>query len=212
MEIVRLTTTSIDSAARRAAQVLAKGGIVLYPTDTLYGLAVDATNPRAIERLRSLKQREAKKPIAVIMPSVDVISRYAVMNEVAYSLATRFLPGPLTLVLPVTAQMPMSITLNGAMGVRIPNDPFCQALSNIFPKPYTTTSANKAGRTTPHAVPHILEHFGKDIVLIDMVIDDGERGGGVPSTVVTCVAETPYILRHGQISKEDVFEQNTGNI
>jgi len=204
MEILRLSEVGIEHAAQKAAQVLKKGGLVLFPTDTIYGLAADATNPKALAKLRELKGREKKKPISVIVPDVASIETYAVLNDVSRSLAERFLPGALTLVMHATKNIPEELQLNGAIGIRIPNDPFCIALARIFGKPYTATSANKSGRETPVSVREVLTQFGHEVNTIALAIDDGDRNSKKPSTVVTTVDGVPYVLREGVLSREEL--------
>lgn len=201
MEILRLEEAGIERAAKKAAEVLRKGKLVLYPTDTLYGLGADATNPKALARLRELKGREKKKPLSVLVPDHASISRYAHMSETARSLAARFLPGALTLVLPATDRIPAEITLNGAIGIRIPDDPFCRALAQAFGKPITATSANKSGRETPATVEEVICQFGPDAHEIALAIDSGSRKGNIGSTVVRVAGETSYVLREGAISR-----------
>lgn len=205
MEILRLTEVNIEQAAQKAALVLKKGGVVLFPTDTLYGLAVDATNPKALAKLRELKGREKKKPISVILSDVASIATYAEMNDAARSLAERFLPGALTLVMKATKHIPEELQLNGAIGIRIPDDSFCLALARAYGKPYTATSANKAGRETPAIIREVLTQFGHEVNDIALAIDDGDRNGKKPSTVVTTVNGVPYVLREGAIPSSEIL-------
>ncbi|MES2668662.1 MAG: L-threonylcarbamoyladenylate synthase [Patescibacteria group bacterium] len=205
MKIVRLSDQGVDRAAKSAAQILAKGGIVLFPTDTLYGLAVDATNPKAIARFRELKGREKKKPISVIVPDTGSIKDYAQMNETAERLAEKFLPGALTLVMKATRRIPAELTLNGAVGIRIPDDPFCLALAKAFTKPFTATSANRSGRETPDTVAGVIDQFGHLASGIALAIDDGDRKGRKPSTVVTTVDGEAHIMREGAITREELY-------
>lgn len=205
MEILRLSETSIEEAAKKAAKVLAKGGLVLFPTDTLYGIAADATNPKALTLLRTLKGREKKKPISIIVPNIASIETYAVFNDATRSLAERFLPGALTLVMQATNRIPEELLLNNAIGIRIPNDPFCLALARAFGKPYTATSANKSGRETPPSVRDVLSQFGHEVNDIALAIDDGDRNGKKPSTVVTTVDGVPYVLREGAIPSREIL-------
>lgn len=204
MEILRLAQTTIAEAAQKAAGVLRKGGVVLYPTDTLYGLAVDALNRNAIATLKQLKARETRKPIAVVVPHHKALEEYAHMTDAARLLAERHLPGALTIVLPGSGRMPEDILLNGALGMRIPNDPFALALAEYFGTPYTATSANMSGLPTPPTVEDILAQFGPGIRHIDLVIDAGPRDSRQASTVVSVVGERVYVLREGAISKEDL--------
>lgn len=203
MEIIRIEGDPVP-AARRAAEVLAKGGIVIYPTDTLYGIAVDALNRRAIERLRFLKGRERRKPISIVVRDVKSLSDHAQVSEEARQLAEQHLPGPLTLVLPAEPHIPEELTLNGQIGVRIPRDSFVEALAYRFRNPFTATSANPAGIPTPGKLDEVLVQFRDKLIEIDLVIDDGDRPGGVPSTVVAYQEGTLRVLREGALTREDL--------
>jgi len=203
MEIIRLWETDAAIAARRAIEVLKAGGIVLYPTDTLYGLGVDALNLRAIEKLKELKGRERKKPISVILPTLKHVDQHVVLGDAARLMGERHLPGGLTMVLPARSHIPEELTLNGALGVRIPNDPFVLALAHRYLHPFTATSANLSGLTTGTTVSEIFEQFGSRIVQIDLVIDDGDRSG-TSSTVVEFKNGEPRVLREGVLTRVDL--------
>ena len=203
MELIRLTERNLQEAAKKAADILRRGGIVVYPTDTLYGLAVDPWNAAAVARMKELKGREKKKPISVIVPNVHYIRECAEVTDAAKALAEKFLPGALTLVLKAK-RMPENITLNGNIGVRIPNDPFCLALAKAYGKPFTTTSANKAGMMVPETVDGIMREFARELHEIALIIDDGPRTSRHPSTVVTCVTDTPHVLREGAITRAEL--------
>lgn len=204
MEIIRLTEDTLRQATTRAVDILARGGIVLYPTDTLYGLAVDAFNPTALARLRALKGRETKKPVSIVVHSVDALDDYVVWNGLARELAEKHLPGALTLVLPAKRDVPQEIQLVGYVGVRVPNDPFSLRLAQSFGRAFTATSANLSGLETKKTAHDILSQFGPSITEIDLVIDAGEIPGGVGSTVVTFREGKPYVLREGRISRENL--------
>lgn len=202
MELMRLQEAGMEKAVRKAVQILKKGGLILYPTDTLYGIGADATNPKALALLRELKGREKRKPISVIVPGVSRMPEYGLLNATALDLAARFLPGALTLVVPATERIPEELTLNGAVGLRVPADAFCTTLATAFGKPITATSANKSGRETPYTVREVLEQFGHDAHHLSLAIDDGERRGAGPSTVVSVTSDTPHILRKGVLTRE----------
>ena len=204
MQRLQLDVIGVEVAAKRAAEVLRHGGIVLYPTDTIYGLGVDALNAKAVEKVRTLKGRDKKKPISILVSDIASISKYGVMSERARALARRFMPGPLTLVLPATNDVPSEVTLHGTIGIRIPNNELCLAMTKFFNGPITTTSANKSGRETPKTASAVLEQFGFSGDEIDLVIDGGERKSDKASTVVSCVGEAPAILREGVISKGEL--------
>lgn len=203
MKILHIGEVGLEHAAQEAAQVLSDGGIVLYPTDTLYGLAVDIHNAQALEKLYALKQRSVNRTALLAVPSRDTIGFYGQMNEVALSLADRFLPGPLTLVLAATLSVPQGIIRDDqTVGIRMPNDPFCLALNGAFAAPYTSTSANVSDMPTLPTIDAILQQFGSAAKEITLCIDDGPRAGGVPSTIVSCVDAMPRIIREGAVSKE----------
>ena len=204
MKFIRISDGGIEAAATEAARVLRSGGIVLYPTDTLYGLGVDALNPVAVEKLRHLKGREKKKPMSIIVPDVAALHTHATLHGEAHTLAAKHLPGALTLVLPAKSHIPETLTLNGAVGIRVPSDPFALALADAFGGPYTATSANRAGRTTESTPMGIISSFGHASHLIDLVIDDGPRAGGTPSTVVRYTDNAPAILREGMLSRSEL--------
>jgi L-threonylcarbamoyladenylate synthase len=201
MRIVSLAKTGIYAAADDAARILRDGGIVLYPTDTLYGLAVDMTNPEALAQLYELKGREKGKPVSFVVPDIDAIGTYGVLNDAAQALAERFLPGPLTLVLEATSEVPKELAPEGLVGIRIPDDPFCLALARALGRPYTATSANISGELTRATVPEILDQLGRRASLIALAIDDGSRTGGIGSTVVAVRDGEARILREGALSR-----------
>jgi L-threonylcarbamoyladenylate synthase len=204
MEIIHLSETHTRDAAKKAARALESGELIIYPTDTLYGIGADVSSAIAVQRLRELKGRNSNKPISVIMPNVRDIHLYAEVNEIAQSFIDRFLPGPLTIVLPAKSTISANITMNGSIGVRVPNNPFTLELGKLFAKPYTATSANRSGRETPHNVHAILQQFGHDIHDVTLAIDDGDRLGGVGSTIISCLTETPHMLREGLLSKAEL--------
>jgi len=202
MQILRIVDVGHEHAAKVAAQTLADGGIVLYPTDTLYGLGVDAHNLEALERLRELKGRDKKKPISVIVPHHDALAYYGQFTEDSFDLANRFLPGPLTLVVPANPHLPKELMLNGTIGLRIPDDHFCKALIEEMGRPFTATSANKSGHATPSTVDEVFAQLGPAIEQIALAIDDGPREGKQPSTVVAYIDGKPYVLREGGITRD----------
>ncbi|MDB5189860.1 MAG: translation factor [Parcubacteria group bacterium] len=199
MKIIQTGNGELDLAVQEAAQVLAQGGIVLFPTDTLYGLAVDARNPGALERLITLKGRDARKAISVVLPDTAAISDYAEVSGLAQRLIDKHLPGPFTIVLPIKGGELSHVAPDGTVGIRVPNDAFTRALAEIFKAPYTATSANVSGQESGRTVEEILEQFGPAAENIDLVIDDGPRAGGLASTIVRVVRGETEILREGAI-------------
>lgn len=202
MEIIKIEDVGVEAAAAKAAAIIARGGIVVYPTDTLYGLGVNALNRAALEKLRELKGRDKKKPISILVSSVEHIEHHAVLTPEARALAEKHLPGALTLVLPARDHVPAELMLNGAVGMRVPADAFTRALGLASPHPITATSANLSGQITAETIPEIMVHFGPRIAHIDLFVDGGKRQSEPPSTVVAYIDGVLRVLREGAISRE----------
>lgn len=179
--------------------------IILYPTDTLYALGVDATDAEAVKRLKELKGREEGKPISIAVDSIEMMEQYAEVTPLARCLAEKFLPGKLTLVLNVR-NLPDALTAGtGTIGVRIPNHPQALALIRALGKPLTATSANVSGMLAERTIQKILEQFGEKSTMIYHSADvPPELPESEPSTVVDARGNEPIILREGVIAASDV--------
>jgi L-threonylcarbamoyladenylate synthase len=187
--------------------VLREGNILLYPTDTIYGLGVDALNPEALTKLRELKGREEKKAISIIVADMAMAEEYAEVTPLAKRLAEKFLPGKLTMVLKAKSNLPEELTAGtGTIGIRIPNHLICQKLARELGRPFTATSANVSDRRTENSVPGILAQFGNKASMIAKTIDTGELVESAPSTVVDASGEKAIIVREGAIPKEEILE------
>jgi L-threonylcarbamoyladenylate synthase len=186
---------------RRAIEVLARGELVAFPTDTVYGLGVDAFNDQAVQQLYLVKGRTYEKAIPVLVANleqfVDVVDRttLAVMR-----LVEKFWPGPLTIVLEQASGLASSISVNGTVGVRIPDHPLAQELI-LEAGPLAVTSANRSGDPEACTAEEIEAKMGSQVHLI---VDGGRTPGGQPSTVVDCMQDPPKILRAGPISEEEI--------
>ncbi len=191
--ILRSNAVAIDDCAR----ALSEGRAIAYPTETVYGLGVDATNREAVRRLFQIKKREVGKPVSVALANVESAKRFAVFNENAEALATRFLPGPLTLVLKAISPIPM-ITSDNKIGIRVPSNSFSQELLPRFGKPITATSANISGQ---ESVTRAADLDRSLLDLLEIVVDSNESRYGQGSTVVDASGEAPVILREGAISR-----------
>lgn len=189
------------SLLRRAARSIQKGEVIAFPTDTFYGLGADALNPRAVEKVFEIKQRDRKKPILVLVSNfgqaADLVKD--VPSE-AWRLMSRFWPGPLTLVFVASAKVPDLITAGtGKIGIRVPGDPLTTLLLRTLAVPITATSANRSGAASPTTAQEVLETLGHEVALI---LDAGKTPGGMPSTVVDVTTSPITLLREGQISAE----------
>lgn len=181
------------------------GGVVLYPTDTLYGLGADALSDEAVAKVRRIKEREKGKPIHCIVADIEMAEQYGEFNNTARLLAKQFLPGLLTLVLKKKGGIDSGIARNiETIGIRIPKNDFCLALAKEFGKPYTTTSANISGEASERSVRKILARLGKAASGINLVIDAGELPERQPSTVVGVSGSDIVILREGAVPAERI--------
>ncbi|MGE5392671.1 MAG: L-threonylcarbamoyladenylate synthase [Candidatus Saccharibacteria bacterium] len=191
---------------KRAVEVLVNGGIVVFPTDTSYGLAVDATNLTAIRRLYRLKGRGFDKPIHVIPPSRAYVGRVAIAGAAACKLMASFWPGPLTLVLPLRAADPALSKIKGSrgLGFRWPDHPIAQALARKLKKPVTATSANVSGRPDAYSVGEVLRQFRGRRLKPDFYLDGGVLKKVIPSTIVYLDRNRVTILRKGPVSERAI--------
>lgn len=185
---------------REIVDVLKGQGIVALPTDTLYGLAVDIFSGAAVGRLLTLKGRPPDKPIPIFISSIEGLE--GVAEEIpgpAQRLAQQFWPGPLTLILHASPHIPEEITARtGTVGVRIANLALIEAILAALGRPISGTSANRGGGVSPVTVTDVVNELGHHC---DVVVDGGEAGGGIPSTVLDCT-ESPFrLLREGAVGR-----------
>lgn len=182
-----------------AAEALRRGEVVAYPTETFYGLGVNALDELALARLRALKGRGADKAISILVSDVDMLSRVcATVPPLARKLIDKYWPGPLTLVLPAREDLPQPLLEAGCVAVRVSSHPTARALVAAFGSPVTTTSANQAGdppATTPEAVEEAFQGRCR-------VIHAGTTPGGAASTIVRIRGATMEVLRQGAIHPE----------
>ena len=188
----------IEREIARAVGILAAGGVVCYPTETFYGLAADALAPDAVARVVAMKRRGAGAPIATIVPDLVAAGRlWETCPESLRALATRYWPGPLTIVAPALAYVPAPLVGEWGVGARVSSHPVAQALARAFGGPITATSANRAGLPPAETTFAARAQLGE---AVELYLDDGPAPGGAPSTVVTIVSGSPRILRVGAIS------------
>jgi L-threonylcarbamoyladenylate synthase len=211
METIRLTEGNIEEAALRAADVLRAGGVILYPTDTLYGLGADAFSDDAFEKICMIKGRDERRPIHAVFPDLESVSACAVITPVGQKLASAFLPGPLTLVFEKKKHLTTGIARSlSTIGVRIPRNRFCLTLAQAFGKPYTTTSANVSNEKPLSTIAEIVSQLGKNAAHIDLAIDAGPLLPEMRSTVVDVRGDAPFILREGVITAQEIEDAANG--
>lgn len=187
----------------RAAKVLETGGLIIYPTDTAYGLGANALNEKAVRKVYELKGRDFSKPTHVVVRDWKMIEELCLVNDAAKKLYDNFLPGPLTIILPKKKIVLYILTAGlKTLGIRIPNNLVTQSLSNLINFPYTTPSANKSGGKTPYSVDDVKKEL--DISKIDLILDAGKLSEIKPSTIIDLTGKVPKILREGPITKEEI--------
>ena len=188
---------------REAAQVLGRGGVVAYPTDTLYALGVDPRNAAAVAALFALKGRDAGRASPLIAGSIEQARSVVSFTALAESLASTFWPGPLSLVLPAEPALCRAAIGGGTTAaIRIPNHEIARALALAAGFCITATSANVSGRA-PATTPANID--AEVLSRVDYVID-GTAPGGDPSTIVDATGEAPRLVRAGAIAWERVLE------
>jgi L-threonylcarbamoyladenylate synthase len=187
----------------RALEILKQGGLVAFPTDTVYGLGTLAFNNTAIESIYTAKDRPIEKAIPILVADVSDLNLVAdFIPEMAGIFAKRFWPGPLTCVVPKKETLPPVISATETVAVRIPGHDAARALLRAA-GPMAVTSANISGQASPRTAQEVHEQLKGRIPLI---LDGGKTPGGVPSTLVDCTGIEPKILRDGPISLENLLK------
>lgn len=187
----------------RAADIIRGGGLVAFPTETVYGLGANALDAEAVEKIFVAKGRPPNDPLIVHLAAVDELPRVtASLPPIAIELARVFMPGALTLVLPKANAVPANVTSGlNSVAVRVPAHPIAQALIQTAGVPIAAPSANRFGRTSPTTAQHVLEDLDGRI---DLLLDGGATTIGVESTVLDLTRTPPTLLRPGGVPREDL--------
>ena len=192
-----------EEAIGVAARILAEGGLVAFPTDTVYGVGAHAFQAAAVERIYVAKIRPRDKAIPILLAQPDDLVLVAEeITEAAWVLAERFWPGGLTLVLPKTARVPDVVSAGGpTVAVRVPDHPAPLALIAALGAPLAATSANLSGDPSPVTAEGVEADLGGRI---ELILDGGRCAGGIPSTVLDLTVYPPAVLREGAITVEEI--------
>jgi L-threonylcarbamoyladenylate synthase len=205
------STQPEDKPLILAAEVIQAGGVIVYPTETLYGIGANAWDGAAIAKVRAIKRREGQKPILVVIKDEQQLAMLT--NEIsaeAKMLIARFWPGPLTLVFKATKEVPDLLSQgSGTIGVRIPSSPFCLRLLALCGCPLTSTSANLSGGPVLHEVNEIRRAIPRGV---DLFLDAGKLSPDLPSTVVDVTVSPPRIIREGAVPLTAIREVIPGLI
>jgi L-threonylcarbamoyladenylate synthase len=190
-----------DDTILRALAILRAGGLVAFPTDTVYGVGALAFDGKAIESIYAAKDRPIEKAIPVLISDVGELDKVGIdIPAAALRLAARFWPGPLTILVPKRLDLPESVSATATVGVRVPDHEIARVLLRAA-GPMAVTSANISGGPSPVRAEQVYEQLGGRIPLI---IDGGVTPGGIPSTLVDCTASELKVLRKGPIRMEEL--------
>lgn len=190
---------------KEISQIIRNGGIVVFPTETVYGIGTNGLNKEAISRLYEVKQRPINKPISLLVSSIEMAEMVAKdISDMEYKLMDKFFPGPLTIILKKKSIVPDNLTNNtDTVGIRMPDNIIAKKLIEYANVPIATPSANISGKPSGTDINTIMNDF-KDKV--DYYIDGGKSKLGIGSTIVKIENGYPLILREGSISKEQIFK------
>ena len=197
-----IITASSPDAIQQALEVLQSGGLVAFPTDTVYGVGALAFDNKAVESIYKAKDRPIEKAIPILIGEAEDITK--ISSEVplmAKKLAERFWPGPLTIVLPKHISLPDSVSATNTVGVRVPDHIVARSVLRAA-GPMAVTSANLSGQPSPSTAKEVFAQLNGRIALI---VDGGKTPGGVPSTLVDCTGSQPIVVRQGPISLNQIL-------
>ncbi|RLI20042.1 threonylcarbamoyl-AMP synthase [Candidatus Bathyarchaeota archaeon] len=199
MRLLKATKENV----RLAAEIIKKGGLVIYPTDTVYGVGCNPFNVDSVKRVFEVKGRTGK-PMPVLAYSIENAKRIAEFNDKALKIAEAFWPGPITLILPKKPNLPDIVTCNHrTVGVRVPNHEVALELMRLSVGLLIGTSANKTGGEPPKTVEEAVRQIGEKV---DIVLDGGRVPLGMPSTVVDLTVETPTVVREGPVKLNSILK------
>lgn len=209
MKVLQIDPLQPDaSIIKEAARILRSGGVIIYPTDTCYGIGADARNPRARGRIVKMKQRDESKKFSIIVKDIELIEKIAFVDDEQRAILRHYLPGQFTFVL---MNADLSILNKNTLGIRIPDNIVTQSIADAFDSPFISTSANIVGQPTLYSYSEINEDFLQLIDpenLADLVLDAGILPQNLPSTVVNLVKKPPVILRQGAVKFTWPIESN----
>lgn len=202
MILKKLTEKNKDEIIDLTCKILKSGGLVVFPSDTVYGLLVDATNKKAVEKLINFKNRPAGKPISVFVSGFSMMKKIVFVDEKQEKILKQILPGPYTIVLKSKNKVdPLLVSEKNTLGVRYVNFPYIIDLVKKFKKPITATSANLANQSPHHSIETFLKTLSdKKKNLIDLIVDFGKLKKNKPSTVLDLSVDEIKVLREGDFN------------
>lgn len=198
-----ILSADAPNALPRALEILLSGGLVAFPTDTVYGLGALAFDEKAVGSIYNAKERPVEKAIPVLIGDTEDLSKVAgKIPMFAARLIARFWPGPLTVLVPRKPSLPEVVSATATVGVRVPDHDVARALLRMA-GPMAVTSANRSSQPSPTTAQEVLDQLDGRIALI---LDGGRTPGGIPSTLVDCAGEEIRVLREGPISMDELLK------
>ncbi len=197
-------------AIKKAVETLRNGGLIVYPTETCYGLGGDVTNPEALKKIMEYKTLRGSKPVSIAVANKKMAEEYVDINDMADNLYENYLPGPITVIsMSKGSLVPPVVSIQGAVGVRYPDYNFTLDLIKEFGKPITATSANVSYKSPPYNIDQLIKDLPKkSLDLIDLFLDAGQLPKNQPSTVLDTTMNQLSVLRQGKIQFEDALIKN----
>ena len=187
---------------------LQRGGVIMLPTDTCYGISADIYNKKAVQQVFDIKQRYYRKPISILVSDLSMLTPFAEPNETVYKLVEKYMPGQLTIVIPTIPgfEMVQGIPLK-TVGFRIPDSPVNLAIVESLGKPITTTSANMTGQEACYNINELMSQFEHQKFQPDLILDGGALETRKPSTVVEVIGDEIHVLRQGELEIEEAKKE-----
>ena len=186
-----------------AAEIIKKGELVAFPTETVYGLGADGLNVEACKKIFAAKGRPSDKPLSLHVASIEMVEQVAKINSQAKKLFEAFCPGALTIILPKNKIVPDFVTGKSSVGIRFPANEVALSFIRLAGVPIAAPSANLSGKTPPKTAQEVFDNLSGKIPLI---LDGGQCQFGISSTIIDLTGSEPKILRHGAISEEKIWE------
>ncbi len=198
---------SVVDSLEESIKVIEENGVIVFPTDTVYGLICDATNQEAIQKLFQIKKRDLKKPIPVFIKDIEVAKQIAIISEKQERFLEKVWPGKVTVVLKAKIDFPQGVLVEGkTIGLRVPNYAPLNALLDKINKSLSGTSANLAGEPSSLDINNIIAQFKNEKFQPDLVVDAGILNSSQSSTVVDLIGKELKVLRKGDIKKEELMK------
>lgn len=206
MDIITLTESNFMFAVEEASRILKKGGIIVFPTDTVYGLGGDALKSRAVKKIFKIKKREAKKPLPVMVRDIEMARQFSYFDSKIEKVLNEVWPGAVTVILKKRSNVLVEAACGeNTIGFRIPAHEFCEALIEKYSRPITLTSANISGSPSATNLEEILRDFRENVLKPDLIIEERKLSSGQASTVLDLTRPSPRITRLGPVSKKDLL-------